>query len=607
MVNDPKPALRNRKTAGGSAKNQSPVSLSPSLEARARKPPSAQAAAAALASHATQQQQRPLTLTNIFIAGAFLKILLFCAYHSTDFEVHRNWLAITANLPLRDWYTEATSQWTLDYPPFFAYFEYYLTWFVPKVVKDDGALDIVEQGTYGWPTIVFQRTTVIITEIVLFLALQYYIDTAGEQPDDEATSYAILSPKHSDSNSDSESTDSQAATSLKRYRKLQAFSVAASIALSPGLLIIDHIHFQYNGFMYGILIFSLVAALNNKPLLSGALFAILLCFKHIYLYIAPAYFVYLLRIYVLDSPKPLSRISNSSSALYSPVWPIKGINWSNTVRLGAAVITPFFLAFAPFVYYGKIPALLSRLFPFSRGLTHAYWAPNIWAVYSFTDRILGFIKGTSIAGSTRGIVGDVNFSVLPEITPKLTFYLTLFYMILTLIPLFLWPTRHRFLASVALCGYASFLFGWHVHEKAILLVIFPLSFVALRDSRILSTFVPLTVAGYISLFPLIFTSGESLLKTGYTFVWFVMFHLSFKNLVQTRKVQRHIFLLDRAVLIYMVGFVPLMLSGFVLERVFSGKFEFAYLMSISVYCSIGVIGSWASFSWLYFFDEEIWL
>ena len=82
--------------------------------------------------------------------------------------------------------------------------------------------------------------------------------------------------------------------------KRQAHAAAISVLLSPGLLIIDHIHFQYNGFLYGILILSIVLARKQSGLLaSGIVFAALLCFKHIYLYLAPAYFVYLLRSYCL--------------------------------------------------------------------------------------------------------------------------------------------------------------------------------------------------------------------------------------------------------------------------------------------------------------------
>lgn len=157
--------------------------------------------------------------------------------------------------------------------------------------------------------------------------------------------------------------------------KRAAQAAAISVLLSPGLLIIDHIHFQYNGSMYGLLIMSLVLARQKSTLLfSGLLFAALLCLKHIYLYLAPAYFAFLLRAYCL-SPRSIFRIQ-----------------WLNCAKLGAGIAAIFATAFGPFALKDQIPQILSRLFPFSRGLCHAYWAPNVWAMYSFTDRVLIFRK-----------------------------------------------------------------------------------------------------------------------------------------------------------------------------------------------------------------------
>lgn len=291
--------------------------------------------------------------------------------------------------------------------------------------------------------------------------------------------------------------------------------------VSPGLLIIDHIHFQYNGFLYGILVISLVLARKQSTLLySGFLFAALLCLKHIYLYLAPAYFVYLLRVYCLN---PRS---------------IFAIQLGNCIKIGSGLVVIFGAAFGPFALWGQIPQLLSRLFPFSRGLCHSYWAPNVWSMYSFTDRVLiivGPYLGLTVDQAakhsvTRGLVGDTSFAVLPDIPPKWTFYLTLLFQIIPLGRLFVKPDWDTFVGAVTMCGYASFLFGWHVHEKAILLVIIPFSLLALKDRRYLGAFRPLAVAGHVSLFPLLFTAHEFPVKTVYTVFWLVGFLIAFDRL-----------------------------------------------------------------------------
>jgi alpha-1,3-glucosyltransferase len=431
-------------------------------------------------------------------------------------------------------------------------------------------LQVQNLGYDSWQTIYFQRASVIFTEGFLIYALHKFIQSSPTKRTAHASALAIL--------------------------------------LSPGLLIIDHIHFQYNGFLYGILILSIVLAQKpNGLLLSGYIFAALLCFKHIYLYLAPAYFVYLLRAYCL-SPRSMFRIQ-----------------FANCIKLGLGIIVIFAAAFGPFVYWGQIPQLLSRLFPFSRGLCHAYWAPNVWAIYSFSDRVLIYRKSLQIstctssnkknpvapflglpvneaakASVTRGLVGDTSFAVLPDIPPRMTFILTLASQIPALIKLFLQPSFPNFLGTLILSAYSSFLFGWHVHEKAILLVILPFTLLCLRDRRHLNAFRPLAVAGHVSLFPLLFTTPEFPIKTVYTVFWLVGVLVAFDRIAPASEKPR-IFLLDRFSLLYIAVAIPLiMYCSLVHGLVFKEKYEFLPLMFTSSYSALGVVGSWVGFLVVFF-------
>jgi alpha-1,3-glucosyltransferase len=204
-------------------------------------------------------------------------------------------------------------------------------------------------------TIIFQRLSVVLTDLFFIWAV-----------------YRCLASVRPLTSSFSASAQSQTS---KGFSKI----VFLSLVFSPAFLFLDHIHFQYNSPLFSLLVFSLLEA-PTRPLLSAFLFASLLCFKHIFLYIAPAYFFYLLRTYCL-----------------SPCWRPQLVN---IVKLGVVVLAPM----------GQIQVVAERLFPFQRGLCHAYWAPNFWALYSFLDRVAIHRKPGSfsklISSGTYTWIGD---------------------------------------------------------------------------------------------------------------------------------------------------------------------------------------------------------
>lgn len=148
----------------------------------------------------------------------------------------------------------------------------------------------------------------------------------------------------------------------------------------------------------------------------------------------PAYFVYLLRSYCMS--------------------PAGAIIPTRFISLANSVLLVFLASLGPFMLMGQLPQLLSRLFPFTRGLNHAYWAPNAWALVTAADRVLlqrslfinypftpeltlpsvvkhlnvGLtVNESGVASTSRGLVGDTVFAVIPNIKPVHTFIITIIF------------------------------------------------------------------------------------------------------------------------------------------------------------------------------------
>uniref|UniRef100_A0A8C5P9H8 Alpha-1,3-glucosyltransferase n=1 Tax=Leptobrachium leishanense TaxID=445787 RepID=A0A8C5P9H8_9ANUR len=536
---------------------------------------------------------------------SLLKCLLIETYHSTDFEVHRNWLAITHSLPVSRWYYEATSEWTLDYPPFFAWFEYALShaahYFDSEMLK-------VENFNYAsQATVLFQRFSVIVTDVFFIYATKQCCSCVADRKEQRSV---LDNP---------------------------AFVLAGLLLWNFGLLIVDHIHFQYNGFLSGFMLLSIARLFQERYIESAFLFSVLLNFKHIYLYVAPAYGIYFLRSYCFTA-------SNSDGSLR---W--RSFSFRRFISLALIVSAVFAVSFAPFVYmfwwrtnretnslqtanndyscrrhshvpaiqrtasqsscatlptcskelWGQIPQVLSRLFPFKRGLCHAYWAPNFWALYNAADKVLS-IMGARLqllspdsvrAGSmTGGLVQEFEHSVLPSVTPMATLLCTGLSILPSVLCLWFRPRGPRgFLRCLILCALGSFMFGWHVHEKAILLAILPLSLLAVSSARDASLFLLLATTGHYSLFPLLFTAQELPIKILLMAI-FTVFSVSFLRTMFRRRGP----LLGWLETLYLCGLVPL---GAFCEIIYpltpwQQALPFIPLLLTSVYCALGIGYAW---------------
>jgi alpha-1,3-glucosyltransferase len=525
--------------------------------------------------------------------AACTKLLFISSYHSTDFEVHRNWLAITYSLPLSRWYFEEQySIWSLDYPPFFAYFEYVLAQIAAFCDKD---MLVVSNVNYlSKETLYFQRISVVLCDLVLCYSTYRYITTSP----------------------------------ALRSSSVKSFITFSLIIFNAGLILVDNIHFQYNGYLLGMLVYCLyLSKIQSYPALA-AVFSMLVLSKHLFAPLALPFGVYLLRAYCFPLPEDMKLVSGYVRFLH-----LFGIaTFSLVVAFG-----PFLLTSNP---TEQLTAIFTRLFPFGRGLVHAYWAPNFWALYAATDRMSVFsvkvLKKTlnliplfhslkevgSSSSLTTGLVGDVAMSVLPDISASTAIILVVLAMIPSLIRLNLTPTHGVFMRVVVNCTLCMFVLGYHVHEKAILVTLIPLSLISFESPLAASLFLQISFVGIFSLFPLFSGLAELPVKCAallcYVAVAKTFLCSSNGGPIDTKSyynrrifpatvtaiacvlVISEIFFPMLPILRNRVSFLWVQKAIVVVER-----FQFLPLMIVSVTCAISTLASWIASYMLLFEDPPI--
>ncbi len=314
-----------------------------------------------------------------------------------DFEAQRHWMEITIHLPIGDWYRNTTDNnllyWGLDYPPLTAYtskiFGHSFQYFHPPLVE--------WETSHGHESVrgkFFMRLSVILFDCLIYIPIILWISHK-----------LFFTPQNSDSSS----------SPLQRH--ITGIMKTILLLNLPGLLLIDHGHFQYNGVCIGLALASAECILSGYDVVGSFLFTLSLNYKQMSLYYSLVFFFLLLR--KCNEQKTFSR------------------KIMKLFTIGCTVIVTFAILWLPFCIYhsadetciSSLLHVLSRQFPFNRGIFEDKVA-NLWY---FLSRIIDFRRFTTTSTLVNASIGLTLILVLPIsihlLTRRLTrkrMYLSLF-------------------------------------------------------------------------------------------------------------------------------------------------------------------------------------
>jgi alpha-1,3-glucosyltransferase len=257
-----------------------------------------------------------------------------------DYEGQRHWMEITRNLPLQDWYYNTSENdllyWGLDYPPLTAYHSL-ICGHVANCINPEFVVLRSSRGYESYGHKIFMRVTVLIADLLIYMPAIWWYFCSRRQSHFQNTVKNVKNYNTS--------------TFTVKEEKHLTVPVAMYLTLIyPGLILIDHGHFQYNGISLGTTVAAIAAIIQGRDHLASVLFCLSINYKQMSLYHALPLFFYLLGTCL---PKQNRSV-------------IAGFN--KLLSLGLVVIITFVVIWFPFLKnVDLILQVVHRLFPLARG------------------------------------------------------------------------------------------------------------------------------------------------------------------------------------------------------------------------------------------------
>ncbi|KAG8437114.1 hypothetical protein GDO86_007984 [Hymenochirus boettgeri] len=349
-----------------------------------------------------------------------------------DYEAQRHWQEITLNLPVKKWYFNSTDNdlqyWGLDYPPLTAYHSLVCA-HVAYLLNPDW---VMINGSRGYESLqhkLFMRATVLVADMIVYIPAVVVFTFC-----------------------------------LREISSKKRVAYLFSILLYPGLILIDHGHFQYNCVSLGLALWGVIALSLKWDLVATFAFCFALNYKQMELYHSLPFFCYLLGKCLKGG--------------------ITGKGVFLLFQIGFTVIASFALCWIPFLTdTEQVLQVLRRLFPVGRGLFEDKVA-NVWCSLSTIFKIKKILS--------------------PETQLHMSFLCTLLNVLPSCVKLTMQPSLRGFRFALVNCALSFFLYSYQVHEKSVLLVSLP-ACLLLIDVPLISTW--FLLVSTFSMLPLLLKDG----------------------------------------------------------------------------------------------------